>query len=111
MYEKQRQMHEYQEGQQRQMQRAHMQYQFAPGIVEMYSQRRREVFKLILTALTIALGVSIYWFGKKVFSDVVFRDSSPSQWSSQQTIMANACLPLSIVVLIWTVKVFWMPQR
>ena len=87
-------------------QQSQLEFQFAPSIVEMYSHKQKDVLKTLVAALTVALGMAIFWFGKRVFAQTFKGDDL----SSAQTIIAYACLPMSIVLVIWTVKVFF-PNR
>ena len=91
---------------QKAQQQSQLEFQFAPSIVEMYSHKQKDVLKTLVAALTVALGMAIFWFGKRVFAQTFKADDL----SNTQTILAYACLPMSIVLVIWTVKVFF-PNR
>lgn len=111
LYARQRHVQDAQEEDQRVQHAARMHGQFGPTLIEMYGSRRREIGKLLLAALTFALGLSLFWFAKRMFKDVVFVESCRDQWTTQQRVLAHASLPMSIVALIWTVKVFWTAGR
>ncbi len=82
-----------------------------PGLVEMYALRRRDMVKLLLAACTVAIGVSLFWFFKRVWKDAVFPEGTRDQWTTTQAVMAHASLPMALIVATWTLKVFAAAPR
>lgn len=77
----------------------------------MYASKQRDVIRLLCAALTVALGLSIFWFMKMVFKQVVFTPEQQATWTLTRRMAANACMPMFVVVLLWSLKVFGCSHR
>lgn len=107
LFELQRKQHSMSRQQQHEKDAQRVSMMVGPGIVEMYVQKKRDMIKLIVAACTVALGMSLFWFAKKTFKDIVFPHTVRNEWTSTQQITGTASLPLAIFAAIWTLKVFF----
>lgn len=68
-----------------------------------YGTRKRDAFKILIVALTISLGMSVFWLAKHTFQDIYLVECAcPSK-----KLIARACLPLLFVVVLWAAKVWY----
>lgn len=80
------------------------------GVIDLYGSKKRELLRLVLAALTISLGMSMFWFSKKMFKQFLLTPERRAVWDPTKSVTAHASLPLLIIVIIWSIKVFF-PTR
>lgn len=76
------------------------------NVIDLYGGKRKDVLRVLNVALTITLGLSLFWFGKKMFC-LTFSPERREFWTKQKSVAAHASFPLAVLVLIWTLKVFF----
>jgi hypothetical protein len=71
-------------------------------LYERYISKKKDVFKLIIIAMTVLLGISLHFvFGDLIRSYLEFND-----FTYNKETMIKAAYPLSVFFVIWSLKVF-----
>ncbi|AUF82133.1 hypothetical protein TetV_041 [Tetraselmis virus 1] len=73
-----------------------------PGYLERLGLRTRDVIRLIILALMVALGISIHWIGSHYITE--WLDSS--DFNAKQRLAIRLLYPVIIVLVMWNIKAF-----
>tara|TARA_B110000261_G_C12963777_1_gene309674 strand:+ start:292 stop:852 length:561 start_codon:yes stop_codon:yes gene_type:complete len=72
------------------------------NIIDRFISKKKEVFKLILIALTILLAFSLHY----IVNDLLKNYMNNNMLSPSQELFTKISYPISVLLLIWTIKVF-----
>jgi hypothetical protein len=75
------------------------------GVLDMYFNKRRDMLRVLAVAMTVTLGLSMFWFAKKLFK-VISSDVRHS-WTPMRAVAAYASMPMTVFVVLWTLKAFF----
>lgn len=73
-----------------------------PGYLERMGARRKDLVKLFILSLMIALGISVHWLGSHYVAE--FIDSS--DFTARQRLAIRIAYPAAIAFVIWNLKAF-----
>lgn len=75
------------------------------GVLDMYCNKRRDMLRVLAVAMTVTLGLSLFWFAKKLFK--VLSTDVRHSWTPSRAVAAYASLPMTVFVILWTLKAFF----
>lgn len=73
-----------------------------PGYFERMGLRRRDVMKLVVLSVMVALGISIHWVGSHYITEWI----ESSDFDAKQRLAIRISYPAIIVFAIWNLKAF-----
>lgn len=74
----------------------------SPGYFDLLAAKRREVVKLLVTALMITLGFSVHWVASYYTQAWI----GSGDFTDRQEFFARVVYPLGVLFVIWNIKAF-----